>query len=139
MDKVARGEADDPAAAATPAKDTSEKVEEAPVEAAPVDVGEEPPIPDFILNIPNVTAIDLCVPSRSFLLRGKRAAVLTRPLTQGHHQAHRALHRAARAAVPRGALGTRGAQLPVRLSAADALALRVLQQVGGAVLESPLA
>ena len=59
MDKVQRGELDDEVA---PAKEGSvEKAEEAPVEA-PVDMGEEPPAPDFILSIPNVTAIDLYAP-----------------------------------------------------------------------------
>ena len=57
MDKVNRGELEEEAA---PAKETGDKAE-TPVEAVPVDMGEEPPIPEFILNIPNITAIDLCV------------------------------------------------------------------------------
>ena len=57
MDKVVRGELEEEPA---PGKE-AEKVEEKPVETAPVDMGEEPPIPEFILNIPNITAIDLCV------------------------------------------------------------------------------
>ncbi|KAH9946294.1 Pre-mRNA splicing factor PRP21 like protein-domain-containing protein [Epithele typhae] len=56
MDKVVRGELDEEAA---PAKEAMEEVEVAPAEQTPVDVGEEPPIPEFILSIPNVSAIDL--------------------------------------------------------------------------------
>ena len=57
MDKVVRGEVEE-----TPAQGKEgEKEEEKPVETAPVDMGEEPPIPEFIMSIPNITAIDLCV------------------------------------------------------------------------------
>lgn len=62
MDKVNRGELEEESTASK----EGEKTEEVPVETAPVDLGEEPPIPEFIMNIPNVTAIDLCV-FRSFL------------------------------------------------------------------------
>lgn len=57
MDKVVRGELEEEAAP------KEEKAPEEVVEAAPVDMGEEPPVPDFILNIPNISAIDLCVVS----------------------------------------------------------------------------
>ena len=60
MDKVVRGELEEETA-----PKEAEKTEEKPVETAPVDLGEEPPIPEFILNIPNITAIDLCVPLQS--------------------------------------------------------------------------
>ena len=57
MEKVVRGELEEEA----PPKE-GEKVEEKPAEpVVPIDMGEEPPVPEFILNIPNVTAIDLCV------------------------------------------------------------------------------
>ena len=57
MDKVVRGEVEE-----TPAQGKEgEKEEEKPVETAPVDMGEEPPIPEFIMSIPNITAMDLCV------------------------------------------------------------------------------
>ena len=52
------GEVEEEAAAA-PGKE--EKAPEQAPEAAPVDLGEEPPMPEFILSVPNVTAIDLCV------------------------------------------------------------------------------
>ena len=35
----------------------------------PLDIGEEPPVPEFILNIPNITAINLCVLLRSICER----------------------------------------------------------------------
>lgn len=58
MDKVVRGEVEEVA------PKEGEKVEEKTAEPiAPVDTGEEPPVPEYILNIPNVTAIDLCVSS----------------------------------------------------------------------------
>ena len=61
MEKVIRGEVEEVAT-----QKEGEKEEEKPAEpAAPVDLGEEPPVPEFILNIPNVTAIDLCVSSNS--------------------------------------------------------------------------
>ncbi|PIL23798.1 hypothetical protein GSI_13549 [Ganoderma sinense ZZ0214-1] len=55
MDKVVRGEVEEGVA-----PKEGEKVEEKPEEpVVPLDLGEEPPVPEFILNIPNVTAIDL--------------------------------------------------------------------------------
>lgn len=65
MDKVNRGELEEESTASK----EGEKTEEEPVETAPVDLGEEPPIPEFIMNIPNVTAIDLCVFIPGHLLR----------------------------------------------------------------------
>lgn len=57
MDKVVRGEVEE----GTAPKE-GEKVEEKSEEpVVPLDIGEEPPVPEFILNIPNITAIDLCV------------------------------------------------------------------------------
>ncbi|KAM5539086.1 hypothetical protein V8D89_007309 [Ganoderma adspersum] len=55
MDKVVRGEVEE-----GPAPKEGEKVEEKPEEpVVPLDLGEEPPVPEFILNIPNITVIDL--------------------------------------------------------------------------------
>ena len=53
MDKVNRGEVDDEQ---KPEK-TTEKQEEKPVEV--VDRGLEPPVPEFILDVSNVNAVDL--------------------------------------------------------------------------------
>lgn len=53
MDKVNRGEVDDEQ---KPEK-TVEKQEEKPVEV--VDRGLEPPVPEFILDVSNVNAVDL--------------------------------------------------------------------------------
>ena len=124
MDKVVRGELEDEStAAAASAKDAADKQREdeeaaaAAAAATPVDVGEEPPIPEFILNVPNITAIDLCVlPLFSLLPYAytspshlKMASTHSfRLCTQGYHQAHRTLHRTARSAVPCGPFRTRG-------------------------------
>ena len=58
MDKVLRGEVDEEV---VQGKDV--QTDGAVAEKREVDLGEEPPIPEFILNIPNITAIDLCVQS----------------------------------------------------------------------------
>lgn len=55
MDRVAAGEAE----AEPKAKD---KLTEAAEPVAPVDVGEEPPAALFVLDLPSISAIDLCVP-----------------------------------------------------------------------------
>jgi splicing factor 3A subunit 1 len=54
MEKVAQGELEDD----TP-KDTKGTEEVEPKE--PVDLGLEPPLPEFIMNLPNISAIDLYV------------------------------------------------------------------------------
>ncbi|KAI9064210.1 hypothetical protein FKP32DRAFT_1591634 [Trametes sanguinea] len=66
MEKVVRGELEEVA----PGKE--EKAEEKPVETAPVDVGEEPPVPEFILEIPNITAIDLDIMKLTALFTARR-------------------------------------------------------------------
>ncbi|EPQ58449.1 hypothetical protein GLOTRDRAFT_114877 [Gloeophyllum trabeum ATCC 11539] len=66
MEKVQRGEEDEaPAAAAEdkPAEKAEEKV---------VDLGEEPPQPEFILDLPNVTAIDLDIMKLTALFTARR-------------------------------------------------------------------
>ncbi|TBU66066.1 Pre-mRNA splicing factor PRP21 like protein-domain-containing protein [Dichomitus squalens] len=68
MDKVARGEVDEVAT-----QKEGEKAEEKPAEpAAPVDMGEEPPVPEFILNIPNVRAIDFDIIKLTALFTARR-------------------------------------------------------------------
>ncbi|KAI0781153.1 Pre-mRNA splicing factor PRP21 like protein-domain-containing protein [Trametes elegans] len=69
MDKVVRGEVEEDAAAA-PGKE--EKAPEQAPEAAPVDLGEEPPVPEFILSVPNVTAIDLDIMKLTALFTARR-------------------------------------------------------------------
>ena len=53
MEKVIRGELDD-----EPVSKEEKKADGAAPEPE-VDRGIEPPVPEFILNIPNITAIDL--------------------------------------------------------------------------------
>lgn len=55
MEKVVRGELDDEV---VPGKDDKPLTDEAP-EVREVDLGVEPPVPEFILDIPNISAIDL--------------------------------------------------------------------------------
>jgi splicing factor 3A subunit 1 len=52
MDKVAKGEIDDDSVQKDKQGDKEERKE-------PVDVGVEPPVAEFILNLPNITSIDL--------------------------------------------------------------------------------
>lgn len=60
MEKVARGEVDDEQVV----KEPGQEVEKVPEKE--VDRGLEPPVPEFILVIPNISAVDLCV-LRSYL------------------------------------------------------------------------
>ncbi|KAI0747909.1 Pre-mRNA splicing factor PRP21 like protein-domain-containing protein [Daedaleopsis nitida] len=69
MDKVKSGEVEEETPA--PGKD-AEKDEEKPVDVVPVDVGEEPPIPEFIMSIPNITAIDLDIIKLTALFTARR-------------------------------------------------------------------
>lgn len=65
MDKVAKGEVDEE----TPTAQKDDKAEVAE-QKPPVDHGVEPPPAEFILDLPNVTAIDLCVFSLIISLDG---------------------------------------------------------------------
>lgn len=56
MEKVARGEIDEEAGPEKEAKPEEEDVPE-----KQVDIGLEPPAPEFILDVTNLTAIDLYV------------------------------------------------------------------------------
>lgn len=56
MDKVAKGELDEEGAAGATQKDDKAEVAE---QKQPVDNGVEPPPAEFILDLPNITAIDL--------------------------------------------------------------------------------
>lgn len=62
MEKVIRGELDD-----EPTAEKDEKKVDSVIIEQEVDRGIEPPVPEFILNIPNITAIDLCVLHRVFI------------------------------------------------------------------------
>ena len=56
MEKVMRGEVDE--------EMTTDKAEAPQSEAAPekeVDLGLEPPVPEFILDVTNINPLDLCV------------------------------------------------------------------------------
>ncbi|KZT65441.1 hypothetical protein DAEQUDRAFT_676757 [Daedalea quercina L-15889] len=67
MDKVMRGELDDEI---TTTKE--EKKEDSAVPEQEIDRGVEPPVPEFILNIPNVTAIDLDIMKLTALFTARR-------------------------------------------------------------------
>ncbi|PCH38337.1 hypothetical protein WOLCODRAFT_66080 [Wolfiporia cocos MD-104 SS10] len=67
MDKVVRGELDDEVA---PGKDDTKT--EGAVEEQKVDLGVEPPVPEFILNIANITAIDLDIMKLTALFTARR-------------------------------------------------------------------
>lgn len=59
LEKVAKGDVDDEDAPKEGRGPTDE-----PVEKPAVDLGIEPPVPQFILDWPNISAVDLCVCSR---------------------------------------------------------------------------
>ena len=128
MDKVVRGEVEEGVA-----PKEGEKVEEKPEEpVVPLDMGEEPPVPEFILNIPNVTAIDLCVP---LLCSCEWHGVLKRPSLNRDTIKLTALFTARGSPLLECAVSTRRSELSVRLLEAEPLAVRVLQQVGGAIFK----
>lgn len=60
MDKVAKGEIDDESLQKDKQGEQEERKEQ-------LDIGLEPPPSEFILDLPNITSIDLCV---FFLLQG---------------------------------------------------------------------
>ena len=55
MEKVIRGEVDD-----EPVVGKTDEVKEK-VPEKEVDRGLEPPVPEFILDLPNISAVDMCV------------------------------------------------------------------------------
>ncbi|KAI0928322.1 hypothetical protein AcW1_005601 [Taiwanofungus camphoratus] len=67
MDKVVRGELED-----EPVPGKEEKQAEGVVEEREIDLGVEPPVPEFILNIPNITAIDLDIMKLTALFTARR-------------------------------------------------------------------
>ncbi|OCH95633.1 hypothetical protein OBBRIDRAFT_816514 [Obba rivulosa] len=75
MEKVVRGEVDDEV---VPAKEA--KPEDPEPEKRVVDFGEEPPIPEFILNIPNITAIDLEIMKLTALFTARRGRAFLQAL-----------------------------------------------------------
>jgi splicing factor 3A subunit 1 len=54
MEKVAQGELEDDVPKDTKGAEAAEPKE-------PVDIGLEPPLPEFIMDLPNISAIDLYV------------------------------------------------------------------------------
>jgi splicing factor 3A subunit 1 len=56
IERVSAGEADEPAAT-----EGGTKEDEPAAEQAPKDVGIEPPAPEFALELPNISGVDLCV------------------------------------------------------------------------------
>jgi splicing factor 3A subunit 1 len=62
MDKVAQGDFGDDS---TPDKEEKTEGENNSVHIEVVDLGKEPPPPDFIMDLPNISSIDLYV-STSF-------------------------------------------------------------------------
>ena len=59
MAKVARGEVEDETVQKDRQGETDEKME-------PIDVGVEPPPAEFILELPSISSLDLCVCSKWF-------------------------------------------------------------------------
>ncbi len=106
-----------------------DKLTEAAEPVAPVDVGEEPPAALFVLDLPSISAIDLCVPIHFLFFLD----ILCLPNRRDIMKLTRAVHRAPRAQLPSDAVRTGRAELPVRLFAADTLAIRVLQSARRAV------
>ncbi|KAI0670589.1 Pre-mRNA splicing factor PRP21 like protein-domain-containing protein [Trametes maxima] len=78
MDKVVRGELEEEA---TPSKEEKEP-EQAPEPAAPVDLGEEPPTPEFVLEIPNISAIDMDIMKLTALFTARRGRPFLASLSQ---------------------------------------------------------
>jgi splicing factor 3A subunit 1 len=58
MDKVAQGDFGDES---TPEKEIKGEGENGVVPTEVVDLGKEPPPPKFIMDLPNISNIDLCV------------------------------------------------------------------------------
>ena len=64
MDKVAQGDFGDES---TPDKEAKGEGENGDARVEVVDLGKEPPVPDFIMDLPNISSIDLCVSSPSLI------------------------------------------------------------------------
>lgn len=56
MDKIFQGDIEE-----EQSKSRDDNTEDAAAEPKIIDVGLEPPVPEFILDMPNISAIDLCV------------------------------------------------------------------------------
>ncbi len=65
MEKVVRGEIDD-----EPVPGKTDEVKETAPEKE-VDRGLEPPVPEFILDFPSISAVDMCVTSLSLRFIGR--------------------------------------------------------------------
>lgn len=57
MDKVIRGEVEDEPAPGSGAKTETQEKEQVPEKE--VDRGLEPPVPEFILDVPSISAVDM--------------------------------------------------------------------------------
>ncbi|KZT11481.1 uncharacterized protein LAESUDRAFT_809403 [Laetiporus sulphureus 93-53] len=77
MEKIARGELEEET---VPEKE--EKKAEGVVEEREVDKGIEPPVSEFILNIPNITAIDLDIMKLTALFTARRGRAFLAALSQ---------------------------------------------------------
>ena len=60
MDKVTQGDFGDES---IPDKEAKGEGENSSMRIEVVDIGKEPPPPDFIMDMPNISSIDLYVPS----------------------------------------------------------------------------
>jgi hypothetical protein len=127
MDKVAQGDLGDEA---SPEKEGKGEGEEGAEPAEFVDIGLEPPPPEFIMDLPNISSIDLCVIPLLHLC-GSIDSFLQR-----YHETDRTLHRPTGSKLPCQPLCQGGSELSVRLPPAYAFALRVFQPVGGAIYEN---
>jgi hypothetical protein len=58
MDRISMGDWGDESTVEKPAKDSDT---EGATSRTPVDVGQEPPLIEFAMDMPNMSSIDLCV------------------------------------------------------------------------------
>ena len=104
--KLERATAGDNEEEAAPKGEGETKTE---VAKEPVDMGLEPPTPEFILELPNLNGIDLYgdLVTHAFGRHSTR-------LLKGHHEAHCSIHRTTRSSLPSCPFREGRAQLPIR-------------------------
>ncbi|KAF8638509.1 hypothetical protein AX16_010492 [Volvariella volvacea WC 439] len=78
MDKIARGETEDEAVMGKEGVEGEEKQKQVEV----VDVGIEPPSPEFVLELPNISAIDLDIMKLTALFTARRGRAFLAHLSQ---------------------------------------------------------
>lgn len=115
MDRIAAGEELDDS---SEEKEKTTGVEETPV--VPEDLGVEPPQPQFAMDMPSVSHIDLCV-------LGRVCRNLTNHLCQRYHETDRTFHCPPWQDFLSDPFAERGKELSVRLLAAHAFSLWSLQ------------